>query len=1022
MALLDLEDCDGPRSHRRAAFAEKWLGTVPSPNVVVREGNELIGREREVAEVASLVARHRVVLVYGAAGVGKTTLVTRALADTARAGELPEVVHVSLAGVTDPREAIERTARAIGEPRPAPTPQRVVYALAELLTRAPRTVVWDDLDDRSRPFGAVVAKFAQAAGPARLVLVSRRYFTAKEATFRAPTFAVEPLAREDAVRLVHALEEERGKTLAESLAEATGGNPLLVKLALADDKRMQGDATVAMRRSIEERANGVAGKILAFLVAADAPIDEHELIRSAGKGAREAIADLRRYLLVSRESGRVSVTPPAVPLARQVLGDPDESVWRVLARIGEAELAASAHDDVALVLAARARLETGDAEKALAIVHAHPAARAAAPTAALDRLLRDVAGSVRHGGGRDGGRMLASTSLRILAREQLRVGDYDAARRTLDEIPPAKNREDAERIALLRAEASVRAGEPAAAQRALDSLGDRKNESAGVVLTRAQFAILRGEHAEARATLERVAAKTNDIPQLEARRAVQMAGSHLYEERYDLVHAWIGRARATQIAAGIPVESIVTILDVHALLGLGDVDRAEEVMGREARGKHDMPALEIATLVRRGDLVKALEQGDAALASLDRRTDLLFRSVLARDLARASLGTGQLARAAKMMRLAETGADDSALAALRPICDAELARVAEAEGDIARARRWIERAYNRVPGSPFITIDREAYNGRVPVAPRDAPAVVRAYASLRSAELELMTGALEEAREAAVVAERFYAGARLHRETARARLAHAEALARLGEREAADETLASCEGLAAPHGYVPTLVACALVRAHLAEARGDLPLAARALETAVRTAGDSVDTALERAAIRLDVAVRSPRGDAATRRPYEAHVARLGLGRPAEIVWRVGTRTYLRGAAEETPERVACTVDLLDRKIDAGPGRSLDLPEQRVALLCALAEAGDQGATLEELFARVWRGTFHPLRHRNAVYVALTRLKDSLKPLGREIRIAHDADRYRLAGTLPVAVRRKADRDGLRAALERPTE
>jgi hypothetical protein len=51
------------------------------------------------------------------------------------------------------------------------------------------------------------------------------------------------------------------------------------------------------------------------------------------------------------------------------------------------------------------------------------------------------------------------------------------------------------------------------------------------------------------------------------------------------------------------------------------------------------------------------------------------------------------------------------------------------------------------------------------------------------------------------------------------------------------------------------------------------------------------------------------------------------------------------------------------------------------------------------------------------VYVALARLKESLRPFARDVRIAHDGDRYRLAGPLPVAVCRKADPDGVRDAL-----
>jgi DNA-binding response OmpR family regulator len=105
------------------------------------------------------------------------------------------------------------------------------------------------------------------------------------------------------------------------------------------------------------------------------------------------------------------------------------------------------------------------------------------------------------------------------------------------------------------------------------------------------------------------------------------------------------------------------------------------------------------------------------------------------------------------------------------------------------------------------------------------------------------------------------------------------------------------------------------------------------------------------------------------------------------------------------------------RRVRGATGSELELPEQRLALLSVLAESGSSGASLEEIFARVWGGSFHPLRHRNAVYVALARLKESLRPFARDVRIAHDGDRYRLAGPLPVAVCRKADPDGVRDAL-----
>jgi hypothetical protein len=995
-----------------------------------RAGVGLIGRDRERAELRTLVTRSRVVLVYGAAGVGKTSLILDVCRAAARDRALPPVVHLPLPGAIDARDAVERTAKAMGEPRPTPPPERVADALSLLLSAAPRTIVWDDLDEHSGPLTEIVKRFAAHDGPARVVLVSRRFFTAREASLRAPVYELKALSHDDAVALVRALEADRGRTLADDLADAAAGNPLLLRVALAEAAlpRVAANATDALRRSVEKQSKGHARKVLALLAAAELPLDEVEVARAAGKGGREAIDDLRKHLLVVREGSRVAIAAPVLSLAQEILGEPDVATWRTLVKLGDHALATSGHDDAALLLAARAHLALGDVERVLRTLREHAIARAAAPTAALERVLREVASQApAH----------ASVALRLLARELLRVGDYESARRALDELPAPQSRDEAERVALLRAESHIRAGEPEAAQRALDAL-DRALKSAnakgkanadvdgedldspGVVLTRAQLAILRGELAPARATLERLAPRTAAIPQLEARRAVEIAASHLYEERYEITHAWTSRARAAQKAAGIPVERVVTILDVHALLGLGEVDRAQDVLARETRGDPDGP-LDIAALVRRGELSLALELGEAAISSLDRRADLLFRSVLARDLARACIGTGQLARADKMVRLAETAGDEPGLAALGPICDAERARLAEAEGDMVRARLSIERAYARIPGSPFVAIDRDVLTGKMPdrTTARDAdelPPVARAYATLRSAELALANGALDDALDDADLAERYYATARLWYETARARIARAEALVRshgaakneaerAAIRDRALQALDGCEQIAASHGYVPILVACSIVRAALEESSGDLAGAARAIESAVLAAGEGTDAALARAALRLGVNAREARVGGPN--PHAARVERLGLVRTAEVVWRVGVRTYLRLRDDAPPEPVSCTVDLDARRVRAGGGRELELPEQRLSLLSALAESGADGASLEEIFAQVWGGTFHPLRHRNAVYVALARLKESLKPFAGDVLITHDGDRYRLVGVLPVAVRRK---------------
>src|SRR5262249_40082011 len=88
----------------------------------------------------------------------------------------------------------------------------------------------------------------------------------------------------------------------------------------------------------------------------------------------------------------------------------------------------------------------------------------------------------------------------------------------------------------------------------------------------------------------------------------------------------------------------------------------------------------------------------------------------------------------------------------------------------------------------------------------------------------------------------------------------------------------------------------------------------------------------------------------------------------------------------------------------------VELPRQRLRLLETLVEVGDAGASIEELYTRLWQGpAYHPLRHRNAVYVALTRLRGSLEQGGGAAALPGRGDgRYRLGGNLRAAVRRSA--------------
>ena len=106
-----------------------------------------IGREREIAEVAWLLASSRLVTLTGAAGCGKTRLAMRIAADARH--YFPDGVHwIELARLTDARhvpQAVVRAVDAVDQPR-RPVMDRLVDALPDkqlLLVLDNCEHVWD---------------------------------------------------------------------------------------------------------------------------------------------------------------------------------------------------------------------------------------------------------------------------------------------------------------------------------------------------------------------------------------------------------------------------------------------------------------------------------------------------------------------------------------------------------------------------------------------------------------------------------------------------------------------------------------------------------------------------------------------------------------------------------------------------------------------------------------------------------------------------------------------------------------
>jgi class 3 adenylate cyclase/tetratricopeptide (TPR) repeat protein len=286
-----------------------------------------VGRNQELAKIratwerALAERRCELVTIVGEAGVGKSRLVSEALASLdSRVFEgrcLPYGDGITYWPVTEVLKQLDTlpsnpaAAAAIrtllGEPQPAASAEEIAWAFRKLLEEAaPLVCVFDDIQWGEETFLDLVEHVAllSSGAPILLLCIARPELIERRAVWPV-TFRLEPLSNQDVDELIP---KRISTPLRERIGRAAAGNPLFVEemVAIADD----GDETVTVPPTLHA--------LLAARLDSLEPSEREVLERAAvegeifHRGAVQALAPEERQ-----------VTPRLASLVRKQLVKPD---------------------------------------------------------------------------------------------------------------------------------------------------------------------------------------------------------------------------------------------------------------------------------------------------------------------------------------------------------------------------------------------------------------------------------------------------------------------------------------------------------------------------------------------------------------------------------------------------------------------------------------------------------------------------------------------------------------------------
>jgi len=1028
-----------------------------------------VGRDVEIARALELLDRETLHLVYGVGGVGKSELVYKLVEEagvTARwVGAVPLLIAVRPGMAVEHVLAAMRLGARARRPRGinagvAASFDDELSDVARLLDASALLVFVDDVHHLDLALaGPMLGYLSRHVRASRIIVSSRVEVPLPAGTPPPAVHRLGPLDEDATVALVAQLSDRLGNAGidAHEVFRRTGGSPFHVLRELAGERGEPGSAS-GLDTTLHELDAGARALLLALSCARSRFVAE-ELAVISGDDASRLLRELSRRFLVDTGRPHVMVHELVRDAVLRIATRRDlAAAHRAAADVHRARLEPGLADEgrrIAIdptdaVDAIHHLIRAGEVDDAWELASRTYRTVAAA---GLDHLLLDDLRTL--------GAALAEAREPIVlmtARIQIRRSLISEAAETLATTGD-RGAEASHRWLALAGEVAQRRGRLGDAEqlfRRARACAEAPTERFQAALAIADVASLRGGNKEARALLDEALREYRDAsPRDRARLGWSLALSYLMEERFAAAAAAARPAAQAIAGTGLDdLELLLAMLEVLARCECDDVAGSHALLERVVNKAAAMGALREHVVDLYGGLLRSFS-GDAtgarevlgrAFAHLEGHGDHVMSSIGGYYIVRTMLALGDVAGAidmsARMTRLAsDSGLETLAphgraaqaeahlvagrLAEARALADAALgsgkpgqgarwlactvlARCAAIEGELATARRLLAEA----EADALASLDDAAGDDATLAAGR---AAMRAAGALELAGIELHGGDPDVAAAAAQRAYDHYRRTGRLGMVARAAVARAAALvvraadpARTPDLAVAGGLLDEAERAAEAGGHARVLCRVAMVRAALAVRRGDHDGALVALRTALAApwAQGEHNEARSLRAVVAGTEVSSG---------VRAVLASLGLvaGARHRVTTRAGSRIVVDAELERVrgvhrvvvePSRAAITAQAPGRDAEPRVDRGRPLACE---LLAALVDAQGQPVAAEQLFLGVWGGhEYHPLRHRNTVYVAVKRLRQTLRALlddDREL-IETTAAGWRLTDGIDIAL------------------